>query len=48
MARAAGVDAIGVGCGVHDAARLRRAGALEVLDSVETLPDWLACERRSA
>ncbi|MES1941475.1 haloacid dehalogenase superfamily protein [Salinisphaera sp. T5B8] len=48
MARAAGVDAIGVGCGVHDAQRLRRAGAIEVLDSVETLPEWLACERRSA
>jgi phosphoglycolate phosphatase len=48
MARAAGVDAIGVGCGVHDAKRLRRAGAIEVLDSVQTLPDWLACERRTA
>ena len=45
---AAGVDAIGVGCGVHDAKRLRRAGAIEVLDSVQTLPDWLACERRTA
>ncbi|MES1930091.1 HAD-superfamily hydrolase [Salinisphaera dokdonensis CL-ES53] len=48
MARAAGVDAIGVGCGVHDAARLRRAGALDVLDTVEALPAWLACEQRSA
>jgi hypothetical protein len=42
------VDAIGVGGGVHDAKRLRRAGAIEVLDSVQTLPDWLACERRTA
>jgi|AntDeeMetagen681_2_1112603.scaffolds.fasta_scaffold03327_3 phosphoglycolate phosphatase len=41
MARAAGVDALGVACGVHDAVRLRRAGALDVLDTVEQLPDWL-------
>jgi len=41
MARAAGVDAVGVACGVHDTARLRRAGALEVLDTVEQLPAWL-------
>jgi phosphoglycolate phosphatase len=48
MARAAGVDAIGVSCGVHDSARLQRAGALEVLDSVAALPDWLACALRPA
>ncbi|MAS09331.1 HAD family hydrolase [Salinisphaera sp.] len=48
MARAAGVDALGVGCGVHDTARLRRAGALDVLDTVEALPAWLACEVRPA
>ncbi|MES1925417.1 HAD-IA family hydrolase [Salinisphaera sp. T31B1] len=41
MARAAGVDALGVACGVHDTARLRRAGALDVLDTVEQLPAWL-------
>lgn len=48
MARAAGVDAVGVACGVHDAVRLRRAGALDVLDTVEHLPGWLARERRLA
>ena len=46
MARAAGVDSVGVGWGVHDAERLARAGALEVLDSVEALPAWL--DRRAA
>src|SRR5699024_333999 len=34
MARDAGVDAVGVACGVHDAGRLHAAGALTVLDSV--------------
>lgn len=48
MARAAGVDAVGVACGVHDAVRLRRAGALDVLDTVEALPDWLALQRQPA
>ena len=42
MACAAGVDAVGVACGVHDGARLRRAGALDVLQSIAFLPDWLA------
>lgn len=42
MARAAGVDAIGVRCGVHDDRRLRRAGAIDVLDDVGQLPLWLA------
>jgi len=42
MARDAGVDAVGVACGVHDAGRLHAAGALTVLDSVGSLPDWLA------
>jgi len=41
MAAAAGVDGVGVACGVHDRARLRRAGALDVLDTVEQLPAWL-------
>lgn len=45
MARAAGVEAAGVACGVHDAARLRRAGAVVVLDSVAQLPEWLDAER---
>jgi len=42
MARAAGVDAIGVRCGVHDERRLKRAGALAVLEDVGELPAWLA------
>lgn len=42
MARAAGVDALGVCCGVHDGARLKAAGARAVLASVAELPDWLA------
>lgn len=48
MARAAGVDAVGVACGVHDSARLRRAGAIDVLDTVEHLPAWLESRGRSA
>lgn len=42
MAAAAGIDAIGVASGVHDAARLRRAGARAVITGVDELPDWLA------
>lgn len=42
MARAAGVDAVAVGSGVHDQARLMRAGAIAVLPSVGDLPAWLA------
>lgn len=42
MARAAGVDALGVSCGVHDSARLRAFGARAVLASVAELPGWLA------
>lgn len=42
MARAAGVDALGVSCGVHGGARLRAAGACAVLTSVAELPAWLA------
>lgn len=41
MATAAGVPAIGVGCGVHDAGRLLQAGALTVLPDVAALPSWL-------
>lgn len=48
MARGAGVDAVGVACGVHDAVRLRRAGALDVLDTIGHLPDWLAHAQRLA
>lgn len=42
MARNAGVDALGVSCGVHDAARLRATGACAILVSVVELPAWLA------
>lgn len=41
MARAAGVDAVGVSSGVHAAAHLSQGGAIEVLDSVAALPEWL-------
>lgn len=41
MARAAGVDAVGVRCGVHEDTRLRRAGAIDVLDDIGALPAWL-------
>jgi phosphoglycolate phosphatase len=46
MGRAAGVDALGVRCGVHNVGRLRLAGAMDVLDSVALLPDWLARKAR--
>ncbi|HEX7381189.1 MAG TPA: HAD-IA family hydrolase [Nevskiaceae bacterium] len=42
MARGAGVAAVGVASGSHDAGRLRAAGALSVLSSVAALPGWLA------
>ncbi|ROH89171.1 HAD family hydrolase [Stagnimonas aquatica] len=41
MAAAIGMPALGVACGVHEAGRIRRAGALAVIDSVHSLPDWL-------
>jgi phosphoglycolate phosphatase len=41
MARAARVAAVGVACGVHECARLREAGALEIVDSVGHLGGWL-------
>lgn len=44
MARAAGIDALGVRCGVHDETRLSRAGAIDVIDDVQALPAWLATE----
>lgn len=44
MARAAGLDALAVRCGVHDEIRLRRAGAIDVIDDVRALPAWLAVE----
>ncbi len=41
MARALGVPALGVSCGVHAPERLQRAGAAAVLPHVGHLPDWL-------
>lgn len=41
MARAARMPAVGVACGVHEHARLREAGALEILDGVRHLGAWL-------
>ncbi|GAC1625201.1 MAG: HAD-IA family hydrolase [Nevskia sp.] len=41
MARAIGMPALGVACGVHDAGRLLRAGAARVVEGVHALPGWL-------
>lgn len=41
MARAAGMHALGVSCGVHDAERLFASGVRTVLDGVGALPGWL-------
>lgn len=41
MARAIGMPALGVACGVHDDARIRAAGAMAVINSVRELPEWL-------
>ncbi|MDB5988530.1 MAG: family hydrolase [Nevskia sp.] len=45
MARAIGVPALGVACGVHDAGRQLRAGALAVVESARAVPGWLAAKR---
>ncbi|NNC22875.1 HAD-IA family hydrolase [Salinisphaera sp. USBA-960] len=42
MARAADVSVLGVTCGVHDATRLRAAGATDLITDVTALPGWLA------
>ncbi len=41
MARRAGMDAVGVGWGVHERQELAQAGALTVLEGVTGLGDWL-------
>ncbi len=41
MAQAAGVDALAVRCGVHDEARLRAAGACDLVDDVSAVGPWL-------
>lgn len=42
MAQRAGVDGLGVRCGVHQPQRLKTAGACAVLPTVADLPQWLA------
>lgn len=46
MARAIGMPALGVACGVHEPHRLQRAGAAAVVDAVHALPRWLDAVRR--
>ena len=41
MARAIGMPALGVACGVHEHERLRRAGVEAVVDGVAQVPIWL-------
>ncbi len=41
MARAAGVSAVGVSCGVHATRALVETGALDVIPSLFELPAWL-------
>lgn len=45
MARAIGMPAVGVTCGVHAPERLRAAGAAALLTDVAPLPDWLAAHQ---
>lgn len=46
MARAAGVPAVGVACGVHEVPLLVAAGAEAVIDDVSRLPAWMAGRQR--
>ena len=41
MARSARMPSVGVACGVHENERLRAAGALDIVDTVAHLGDWL-------
>jgi phosphoglycolate phosphatase len=41
MARALGMPALGVACGVHEPGRLLQSGAAAVVDDVRALPVWL-------
>lgn len=41
MARALGMPALGVSCGVHECERLAAAGALALVDQVREIPGWL-------
>lgn len=42
MARAIGMHAVGVTCGVHEPQRMRDAGATALIEDVSRLPAWLA------
>jgi phosphoglycolate phosphatase len=42
MARAIGMPALGVVCGVHEHDRLLQAGATAVVDDVRAVRAWLA------
>jgi len=42
MARSAGVDGLGLTCGVHEAARLREQAPVALLSDLRQLPGWLA------
>jgi len=41
MAARLGMPALGVTCGVHDGERLKRAGAIALLENVRDVPAWL-------
>ena len=42
MAQAIGMPMLGVACGVHEPARLRRFGALAVVENAAAIPGWLS------
>lgn len=48
MARAIGMPALGVACGVHLPARILGAGAHASIHSVRELPDWLTAARQGS
>ncbi len=48
MARAIGMTGLGVACGVHEPARLLRAGASAVIDAVADVPSWLSAAHTRA
>jgi phosphoglycolate phosphatase len=48
MARAIGMPALGVACGVHLPARILQAGAHASIHSVRELPDWLTAARQGS
>lgn len=41
MAKAIGMDSVGVATGVHEPSRIQKAGAKAVLESIRDLPRWL-------